>query len=81
MLKDESKRVNDMYFILVQAALFSNVGITAKELAACLEVSDNTLRRMLRDFPQCLLITDKSEKEYHYLMDLNELDKLYPASD
>lgn len=81
MLKDESKRVNDMYFILVQAALFSNVGITAKELAACLEVSDNTLRRMLRDFPQCLLITDKSEREYHYLMNLNELDKLYPASD
>lgn len=81
MLKDESERVHDMYFILVQAALFSNVGITSKELATCLGVSDNTLRRMLRDFPQYLLITDKSEREYHYLMNLNELDKLYPASD
>lgn len=76
MLDDETERVKSLYFILVQAALFSNVGITARELSGHLSVSLNTLRTMLNKIPQNLLIIDKSEKEYHYLMNLSELDKI-----
>lgn len=76
MLDDETERVKSLYFILVQAALFSNVGITARELSGHLDVSLNTLRTMLNKIPQNLLIIDKSEKEYHYLMNLSELDKI-----
>lgn len=76
MLSDETERVKSLYFILVQAALFSNVGITAQELSGYLDISPNTLRTMLKKIPQDLLITDKSEKEYHYLMNLGELDRI-----
>lgn len=76
MLSDETERVKSLYFILVQAALFSNVGITAQELSGYLDISPNTLRTMLKKIPQDLLITDKTEKEYHYLMNLGELDRI-----
>ena len=78
MLSDETERVKSLYFILVQAALFSNVGITAQELSGYLDISPNTLRTMLKKIPQDLLITNKSEKEYHYLMNLGELDGICP---
>lgn len=81
MLNNESERVKSLYFILVQAALFSNVGVTAQELSGYLDVSPNTLRSMLKKIPQGLLIIDKSEKEYHYLMNLGELDSFYPRHD
>jgi len=80
MLKSESKRIYDLYFVLIQAALFSNVGITADELVTFLEISENTLRSMLKKIPQGLLITDKSEKTYHYLMNLDELDRINQSS-
>ena len=76
MLSDETERVKSLYFILVQAALFSNVGITAQELSGYLDISPNTLRTMLKKIPQDLLITNKSEKEYHYLMNLGKLDRI-----
>lgn len=74
MLTGKSETLINLYYVLVQAALFSNNGITLKELTRELDISGNTLRKMLGDIPQRLLITDKSEREYHYLMNLEELD-------
>lgn len=75
MFGKEESRMKTFYFILVQAALFSNIGISAKELAKIVDVSENTMRSMLKRMPQNMLIINKSEKPYHYLMNLDELDK------
>ncbi|MGN0679881.1 MAG: Fic family protein [Oscillospiraceae bacterium] len=80
MLAGGNKRVYNLYYVLIQAALFSEIGITAKKLASCINVSENTLRTMLKVIPQGLLVTDKREREFHYLMNLEELDRLYPTS-
>lgn len=80
ILADKNKRIYDLYYILIQAALFSDIGITAKELAPCVDVSETKLRSMLNDIPQDLLVTDKKEREFHYMMNLEELDRRFPAS-
>lgn len=74
LLPIDKEQVYDMYYILIQAALFSDIGITARELAQNVKVSDVTIRSMLKKMPEKLLITDKREREYHYLMNLEELD-------
>ena len=77
ILAGENEHVYDLYYILIQATLFSDSGITAKELAHYIKISETTLRSMLKNIPQGLLVTDKREREFHYLMDLEELDQRY----
>lgn len=74
---NENERVQSLYFILVQAALFSNTGVSTQELSEHTKTSPNTLRRMLKEMPNGLLITNKTEKTHHYLINLDELDKIY----
>lgn len=76
MFVDKTCRVKSLYYILVQAALFSDIGVTIQTLSEYLDVSLNTLREMLKEIPQNLLIIDKSEKKYHYLINLDELDRI-----
>ncbi len=80
MLGGKDSHVYDLYYILVQAALFSDIGVTIKELEACVRVSPNTLRRLLGDIPRELLRIDKTYREYHYYIDIMELDKQFSVS-
>lgn len=77
LLSAEKNQVRTMYYILVQATLFSHVGITAKQLALYIGISESTVRNMLKKLPEILLIIDKKEREFHYQMNLEELDKQY----
>ena len=36
---------------------------------------------MLRDIPQNLLVIDKNDREYHYLMNLSELDSFFHSTE
>ena len=80
-LLPENSSAFNLYFVLVQATLFSNNGITVKELKQHFEISENTMRKMLRDIPKNLLVIDKNDREYHYLMNLSELDSFFHSTE
>lgn len=66
-----------MCYVLIQAALFSEHGISTKELQECLENSYSTVKKGL-DFieKEGLLIKEKVGKENFYSLDLSKLDQI-----
>lgn len=61
-------------FILVQASLFSDEGMTKKELESELSISPSTIdKRLIKLKAMDILIEDKSGKAVKYLIDLNKL--------
>lgn len=61
-------------YILVQASLFSDEGITKKELEFELEISPSTVDKRLTKLKEMdILIEDKSGRAAKYLIDLNKL--------
>lgn len=65
-----------LYDYLIQAALFSNMGISQKELEYEMGVSYNTVRSRLKRIPEELLITNKQGNRSFYLLDLKAVDEL-----
>lgn len=65
-----------IYDYLIQAALFSNIGISQKELEYEMKLSYNTVRSRLKRIPEKLLITNKQGKSSFYLLDLKEVDEM-----
>lgn len=61
-------------FILTQAALFSDEGVTKKELGEQLDISPSTTDKRLAALRNMdMLIEDKSGRAVRYLIDLNKL--------
>lgn len=60
-------------FILVQAALFSNEGVTKKELEWELEISISTIDKRLNTLRKMGLLLEEKGKPSKYLVDLNKL--------
>lgn len=73
----EKTDIAHLYELLIQAALFSNIGISREELLNELKLSENTLRSRLRLIPEILLIENRQKGRKHYLLDLDEADKLF----
>ncbi len=65
-----------IYDYLIQAALFSNMGISQKELEHEMGLSYNTVRSRLKRIPEELLITNKQGNRSFYLLNLKAVDKL-----
>ena len=66
-----------LYELLIQAALFSNIGISREELLSQLKLSENTVRSRLRLIPDELLIENRQKGRKYYLLDLDAADKLF----
>lgn len=73
----EKTDIAHLYELLIQAALFSNIGISREELLNELKLSENTLRSRLRMIPDNLLIENRQKVRKYYLLDLDEADKLF----
>ena len=73
----EKTDIAHLYELLIQAALFSNIGISREELLNELKLSENTLRSRLRLIPEILLIENRQKGRKYYLLDLDEADKLF----
>lgn len=73
----EKNDIAHLYELLIQAALFSNIGISREELLNELKLSENTLRSRLRLIPEILLIENRQKGRKYYLFDLDEADKLF----
>lgn len=64
--------LKEFAYILIQASLFSDEGITKKELGEALDISASTVDKRLAKLKN-ILIEDKSGRATKYLIDLNKL--------
>ena len=69
-------KIKLLYTLLVQAALFSNHGISMSELEHYMQESANTIRGRLRKIPENLLIKNIESRTHFFELDLDELDRL-----
>ncbi len=72
----EDESIYKLYGLLIQAALFSNIGISQSELEQQLDMSYNTVRSRLRRIPEDLLITNREGNRPYYLLNLKSVDSL-----
>lgn len=72
----KNQNVRRLYSFLIQAALFSEKGISTSELKEQYNVSYNTLKKWLDVVPASLLMSEKKGKYKYYQMNLQELDAL-----
>ena len=71
-----AKGMENLYFYLLQAALFSNVGIGWEELIQNMNASENTVRRRMQGIPTELLIKNRRKGKHYYLLNLEAVDRL-----
>lgn len=64
-----------LYDLMIQAALFSNEGISINDLCGCIEVSPATLRKKIKQLPENLYDVNTSHKKKYYSMNLEEMSK------
>lgn len=69
--------ISMLYDVLIQAALFSNIGISRDELINHMELSENTVRSRLKLIPESLLIENRQKSRKFYLLNLDEIDRLF----
>lgn len=69
-----SDSLKDFVSLLIQASLFSDEGLTKKELETELNISPSTVDKRLAKLREMnMLIEDKSGRAVKYLIDLNKL--------
>lgn len=66
-----------LYDVLIQASLFSNIGIGRDELINHMGLSENTVRNRLKLIPDIMLIENRQKSKKYYLLNLEEADKLF----
>ena len=72
-----NKRMELLYSLLVQAALFSDVGISTNDLKAQLNVSYNTLKGLLEQVEGTGLLCSRRVKSgKYYFIDLDKVDEM-----
>lgn len=73
----EKPGITHLYELLIQAALFSNIGISREELISQMQISENTLRSRLKLIPETMLLVNLQKGHKYYLIDIDEADKLF----
>ena len=63
--------------MLIQAALFSEDGISQKELEDFLNASYSSVRNKLSSIPADLLIKNTRERHAYYMLDLDKVDIMF----
>ncbi len=72
--KEMTDEVKDFAFVLIQVSLFSDEGITKKELCEELKISPSTVdKRLAKLRKRDMLLEDKSGRAARYVIDLNKL--------
>lgn len=71
MLKNEDKTTKRVYNVLLQAAVFSDMGATSQEIVQTLKLSKRTIDARIKEIPNEILLTDKTSRPYHYKLRLS----------
>lgn len=72
---NKNTNIMDLYFVLIQAALFSDKGISIKELELHFDITYNTVRSRLDKIPDKFIIKNNHKKRNYYMINLEEVDK------
>lgn len=72
--KITDKTMRGVYDILLQAAVFSDVGATVEEMTRTLGKTDTTVYKKLGSMPAAHLKKDKTSRPYHYALRLSVFD-------
>lgn len=70
-----NNKYQDIYYLLIQAALFADLGISTQDLLSITNLSRNTLNNRLSNIPHTLLKKKKDGTVNYYSLNLNEVDK------
>ena len=65
------KKLRNVYDILLQAAVFSDVGATVAEIAEALDQTETTVYAKLKSIPEEHMIQHRSSRPYHYMLHLD----------
>ena len=71
----DDPKLRELYSLLIQAALFSEQGVTAEEAASHLGVSRGTLYRKLEQIPPELLEKVRRNRVYYYSLNIRKLEE------
>jgi DNA-binding transcriptional ArsR family regulator len=75
-LSDDEK-MRDLYGYLIQAMLFSDIGISTKMLLELTDVTRSTLAKRLKTIDDAgLLITEKRGTEQFYMTDVKKIEAM-----
>ena len=73
-LNIEDQTMSSIYDILLQAAIFSDIGATISEIQGTLQKSENTIISRMKKIPPEWLRCIKTSRPYHYKLVLSTLD-------
>ena len=62
-----------IYYLLLQASLFSGIGITMDQLMEATHKTRVTIKSRLSKIPQAHYLVDKNEKPFHYRLNMKML--------
>lgn len=62
-----------IYYLLLQASLFSGIGITMDQLMEATHKTRVTIKSRLSKIPQSHYLVDKNEKPFHYRLNMKML--------
>lgn len=69
----EKRDMQDLYFLLIQAALFGEAGISTRALQHCLPASYGKVRNLLNSIPDELLESKRVGREKYYSLNIENL--------
>ena len=72
---EKDEKLEKIYSLLIQAALFSEFGVSTDVVLEYAALSRTTLTRKLEQMPKNLLVKTKHGKTNYYSINLNELDQ------
>lgn len=72
-IKDQDKTTCRIYWILLQAAIFSNSGASIEEMSTTLNKTQKTIRKYVDLIPPDNIIFDKTTRPYRYKLNINFL--------
>lgn len=68
------KRMADLYYVLIQAYLFSPYGIERQELVSYMNCSSSTVSKMLSTIPESMLCKTKKGRQTFFRLELDAVD-------
>ncbi len=69
---NDTKRIDDIYYYLVQASLFSELGISTQELMSLMNITYATLSNSIKRIPTNLIIKKQHGHKCFYSLNLDE---------
>lgn len=73
------KPTYNLYYLLVQATLFSNYGVTFREIEEYVGLSYNTIKKHINAIPENILIRQTQKRLTYFSFELSELNKYIEA--